>query len=173
VTALREAASLPPLPGASTQRYLDAAADLGEHAVARLWADGLQLTSSAAAQLALDDPDAQPAAGQAARPPEPPAQVPFSPPSPPRPGAAGHDLAASKLTAREREVVELIALGKSNKAIAEQLFISPATAARHVANILAKLGFTSRSQVAAWTAAAGRDLGSASSWPASSGQTGR
>ena len=173
VTALREAASLPPLPGASTQRYLDAAADLGEHAVARLWADGLQLTSSAAAQLALDDPDAQPAAGQAARPPEPPAQVPFSPPSPPRPGAAGHDLAASKLTAREREVVELIALGKSNKAIAEQLFISPATAARHVANILAKLGFTSRSQVAAWTAAAGRDLGSASSWPASSGKTGR
>jgi DNA-binding NarL/FixJ family response regulator len=51
-------------------------------------------------------------------------------------------------------VVDLIALGKSNKAIAEELFISPATAARHVANILAKLGFTSRSQVAAWAASA-------------------
>ena len=56
------------------------------------------------------------------------------------------------LTAREREVVALIAQGRSNKAIAEELFISPATAARHVANILAKLGFSSRSQVAAWAA---------------------
>jgi DNA-binding NarL/FixJ family response regulator len=51
-------------------------------------------------------------------------------------------------------VVALIAAGRSNKGIAEQLFISPATAARHVANILAKLGFTSRSQVAAWAASA-------------------
>jgi len=54
------------------------------------------------------------------------------------------------LTAREREIVALIAAGHSNKAIAGELFISPATAARHVANILAKLGFTSRAQVAAW-----------------------
>ncbi len=65
------------------------------------------------------------------------------------------------LTAREREIVALIAAGRSNKAIAEELFISPATAARHVANILAKLGFTSRAQVAAWarhgSAAAGQD----------------
>jgi DNA-binding NarL/FixJ family response regulator len=49
-------------------------------------------------------------------------------------------------------VVTLIAQGRSNKAIAEELFISPATAARHVANILGKLGFSSRSQVAAWAA---------------------
>jgi DNA-binding NarL/FixJ family response regulator len=54
------------------------------------------------------------------------------------------------LTAREHEVVALIARGASNRAIAEELFISPATAARHVANILGKLGFNSRSQVAAW-----------------------
>jgi DNA-binding CsgD family transcriptional regulator len=57
---------------------------------------------------------------------------------------------------REREVVALIAAGRSNKAIAEELFISPATAARHVANILAKLSFSSRSQVAGWAARAGR-----------------
>jgi DNA-binding NarL/FixJ family response regulator len=38
----------------------------------------------------------------------------------------------------------------SNKAIADDLVISPATAARHVANILAKLGFSSRTQVATW-----------------------
>jgi len=33
-----------------------------------------------------------------------------------------------------------------------ELFISPATAARHVANIMAKLGFNSRAQIAAWHA---------------------
>ena len=46
----------------------------------------------------------------------------------------------------------MLAGGLSNRDIASRLFISPATAARHVANILAKLGFTSRSQVAAWAA---------------------
>ena len=44
----------------------------------------------------------------------------------------------------------LIAQGLSNREIADELVISPATAARHVANILAKLGFTSRTQVASW-----------------------
>ena len=56
------------------------------------------------------------------------------------------------LTPREREIVALVCAGRSNRAIAEELFISPATAARHVANILAKLGFTSRIQIAAWAA---------------------
>jgi DNA-binding NarL/FixJ family response regulator len=66
----------------------------------------------------------------------------------------------ARLTAREREIVALIAEGCSNKAIAETLFISPATAARHVANILEKLGFTSRAQVAAWASESGADPGS-------------
>jgi DNA-binding NarL/FixJ family response regulator len=57
---------------------------------------------------------------------------------------------ASGLTAREQEIAQLIARGLSNRGIAEELFISPATAARHVANILAKLGLNSRAQVAAW-----------------------
>jgi DNA-binding NarL/FixJ family response regulator len=65
-------------------------------------------------------------------------------------------VAPGGLTVREREIVALIASGYSNKAIGAELYISPATAARHVANILAKLGFTSRSQVAVW--AADRDL---------------
>ena len=47
---------------------------------------------------------------------------------------------------------------RSNKAIADELFISPATAARHVANILAKLGFSSRAQIAAWAADKQLDL---------------
>jgi len=59
---------------------------------------------------------------------------------------------ASPLTAREHEIVLLIARGLSNRQIADELVISPATAARHVANILAKLGFTSRTQVASWAA---------------------
>ena len=57
---------------------------------------------------------------------------------------------ASPLTAREHEIVVLIARGLSNRQIADELVISPATAARHVANILAKLGFSSRTQVASW-----------------------
>ena len=64
------------------------------------------------------------------------------------------------LTAREVEIAGLLARGLSNRAIAEELVISPATAARHVANILTKLDFTSRAQVAAWavrTGLAGQD----------------
>ena len=67
---------------------------------------------------------------------------------PARPPAA----APSVLTAREQQIAQLIARGLSNRAIAAELVISPATAARHVANILAKLGLNSRAQVAAWTA---------------------
>ena len=74
-----------------------------------------------------------------------------------RPGAAAwadpaRRAAASPLTAREHEIVVLIARGLTNREIADELVISPATAARHVANILSKLGFTSRTQVASWAA---------------------
>ena len=58
--------------------------------------------------------------------------------------------AQTPLTPREHEIVRLIAQGLSNREIADELVISPATAARHVANILAKLGFSSRTQVASW-----------------------
>jgi DNA-binding NarL/FixJ family response regulator len=54
------------------------------------------------------------------------------------------------LTAREREVATLIAQGQSNRTIAAALVITERTAERHVANILTKLGFTSRVQIAAW-----------------------
>ena len=43
-----------------------------------------------------------------------------------------------------------MAAGYSNSAIAEELSISPATAARHVTNILAKLAMSSRTQIATW-----------------------
>jgi non-specific serine/threonine protein kinase len=58
--------------------------------------------------------------------------------------------AVDPLTAREREVARLVGLGSSNRQIGEALVITEATAERHLANIRAKLGFTSRTQVAAW-----------------------
>jgi predicted ATPase/DNA-binding CsgD family transcriptional regulator len=54
------------------------------------------------------------------------------------------------LTAREREVAALVARGLTNPQIATRLVISRRTADRHVSNILDKLGFTTRGQVAAW-----------------------
>jgi DNA-binding CsgD family transcriptional regulator/tetratricopeptide (TPR) repeat protein len=57
---------------------------------------------------------------------------------------------ADELTPREREVAALLAGGLSNAGLAEQLFISPRTAAVHVSNILAKLGMASRTEIATW-----------------------
>jgi DNA-binding CsgD family transcriptional regulator len=53
------------------------------------------------------------------------------------------------LTDREREVLALVAAGRSNGQIAAALFISPKTASVHVSNILAKLGVTGRVEAAA------------------------
>ena len=55
-----------------------------------------------------------------------------------------------ELTVRELEIAALITRGLSNRVIADELGISSATVARHIANIMAKLGFTSRLQIAAW-----------------------
>jgi DNA-binding CsgD family transcriptional regulator len=54
------------------------------------------------------------------------------------------------LTAREREITSLITRGLSNRSIAAELGIASATVARHIANIMTKLGFSSRLQIAAW-----------------------
>jgi DNA-binding CsgD family transcriptional regulator/tetratricopeptide (TPR) repeat protein len=54
------------------------------------------------------------------------------------------------LTEREREVARLVAQGKSNRAIADELVVGERTIGTHVENILSKLGFTSRAQIAAW-----------------------
>ncbi|MFE3059958.1 protein kinase [Nocardia sp. NPDC059239] len=60
------------------------------------------------------------------------------------------DRPLENLTARERQVANLVAEGLTNKAIADRLVISPRTAQGHVEHILTKLGFTSRTQIAAW-----------------------
>jgi predicted ATPase/DNA-binding NarL/FixJ family response regulator len=56
----------------------------------------------------------------------------------------------TSLTRREQQVAELIAEGLTNGAIAGRLVISQRTAQGHVEHILSKLGFTSRTQIAAW-----------------------
>ena len=55
-----------------------------------------------------------------------------------------------RLTKREAQIAELVAKGLTNREIAENTFISQRTAEGHVDRILRKLGFTTRSQIAAW-----------------------
>ena len=54
------------------------------------------------------------------------------------------------LTARELEVLRLVATGKTNRAIAAELFLSEKTVARHVSNIFGKLGLSSRAAATAY-----------------------
>ncbi|MFG1704706.1 ATP-binding protein [Nonomuraea sp. M3C6] len=115
-------------PDARTEEVLrPARAVLGEAVVGVLWAEGTNMTADQAVACALDGALPEPSAE-----PVVPANQ------------------ESRLTAREREIAELVARGLSNRAIADELVISPATAARHVANILSKLGFSTRTQIAAW-----------------------
>ncbi|NMN98372.1 ATP-binding protein [Antrihabitans stalactiti] len=58
----------------------------------------------------------------------------------------------SVLTAREREVANLVAQGMSNKDVAAKLVISRRTVDVHVEHIFAKFGFNSRTQIATWVA---------------------
>jgi DNA-binding CsgD family transcriptional regulator len=68
--------------------------------------------------------------------------APAGPPSP-------DPLARFGLTEREREVLSLLAAGRSNPEIGQVLFISTKTASVHVSNILAKLGVSGRVEAAA------------------------
>ena len=57
---------------------------------------------------------------------------------------------AGSLSEREAQVLRLLAAGKTNRDIAEELFISEKTVARHVSNIFDKLGVSSRTGATAW-----------------------
>ncbi len=74
---------------------------------------------------------------------------------PPAPAAGAESDALADLSAREREVLGLVAQGLSDPQIADRLVLSPHTVHRHVANILAKLRLPTRAAAAAAAARAG------------------
>jgi non-specific serine/threonine protein kinase len=59
------------------------------------------------------------------------------------------------LTPRERDIAILVARGLSNREIARTLYLGERTVETHVGNILGKLGYSSRTQIAAWTIESG------------------
>jgi non-specific serine/threonine protein kinase len=88
----------------------------------------------------------------------------WPPASHPPAGAAG-PAAGGALTPRERDVAQLITAGLTNRQIGARLFIAERTVDTHVGRILAKLGCTSRAQVAAMMAAGRADPGAGSFVP--------
>jgi DNA-binding NarL/FixJ family response regulator len=63
---------------------------------------------------------------------------------------ASHHPTTGPLAAREVEVAKLVAEGLTNRQIGTRLFISERTVATHIRNIMNKLGFDSRAQIANW-----------------------
>jgi predicted ATPase/DNA-binding CsgD family transcriptional regulator len=121
------AALPPPLSAHHEATYTTAGRILGRHAFAAELARGRALSPPRRVAAALEEP-----------------------------ATAGQDSAVQdpqiRLTARELEVAALVAEGLSNKEIAGRMVISPRTAETHVQHIMDKLGFTARSQIAAWSA---------------------
>ncbi len=70
-------------------------------------------------------------------------------------GAGRVDAVADLLTAREHEILELVATGRSNGEIGQQLFISGKTVSVHVSNVMSKLGAASRTEAVALARQAG------------------
>ncbi|GDY31874.1 ATP-binding protein [Gandjariella thermophila] len=102
---------------------------LGEVAFSAAWHEGAALDVADAVSEALDEGTYHPVRH---REPTPPGR--------------------SALTRRERQVAALVAQGLGNREIAERLVIAQRTAESHVENILSKLGFTRRTQIADWVA---------------------
>ncbi|MBP2327553.1 ATP/maltotriose-dependent transcriptional regulator MalT [Kibdelosporangium banguiense] len=78
-------------------------------------------------------------------------------PAPVTSASTARGTASTPLTRREQQVAELVAQGLSNKDMAARLVIAQRTAEGHVQRILTKLGFTTRTQLAAWVTWHGKD----------------
>ncbi len=119
--------------GASLRESLGLAEQLGAQPLVREARELAQRARLTLEETRADDPDSDVASGRSGR------------------GAThAHDeLTRLGLTSREREVLTLIAEGRSNGEIAERLVISRKTASVHVSNILAKLGVSTRVKAAA------------------------
>jgi len=68
---------------------------------------------------------------------------------------AADEVCSEELTGREIDVARLVARGMTNGQIADELFISRKTVSTHVSHILAKLGMTSRTEIATWAVRSG------------------
>lgn len=113
------------------QRCTEAARGIGARPFTSAFDRGRSMPLDRAMAFALDERDDE---------------SPASPPQAPSTAA---------LTRRETEVAALVSRGSTNRDIASGLGISRRTAEAHVENILVKLGFTSRTQIAAWVAGQG------------------
>jgi non-specific serine/threonine protein kinase len=131
------------------QTFLATRARLGDTAFEAAVAAGREMTLEQAVELALHESDGGwPNGAEGASEAEPESLTPLQ--------AAKRKYGG--LTARERQVATLIATGKSNQAIADELVVTIRTVEAHVTHILRKLGFDSRTQVAGWAV----DIGLAS-----------
>jgi DNA-binding CsgD family transcriptional regulator/Tfp pilus assembly protein PilF len=143
--ALREAVGVPVSPiERPTVEGAEAAArsGLGEAAFAAVRVEGRAMPIEVAVDDALD---LARSSGAVATGLTPAATPPRSPRSSPLSQGEG-----ARLTAREREIAALVARGFTNRRIAQRLIISERTVHGHVSNILARLGFNARAQIAAW-----------------------
>lgn len=131
--ALRESIESP-APQAGSRGPETARQMLGERASAAAWAEGQSMSEAQAVAYAL-------------------AQEPR--PAPKTSGPVRVRQPGWPLSDRELAVATLIALGRTNRQIAQELIIAEGTADRHVSNILGKLGLGSRAQVALWVAERG------------------
>jgi predicted ATPase/DNA-binding NarL/FixJ family response regulator len=132
---MRQLVAIPSAPdrAAVLDQYLQQARrGIEKDAYAIAWAAGKGLSAQDAAKLAI-------------------AELPQNSPTGSVQPPGGH--VDDRLTAREQEIVQLIATGQSNRAIAAALVISIKTVEAHMSRIFSKLGFTSRAQIAAWAVA--------------------
>jgi DNA-binding CsgD family transcriptional regulator len=129
---------LPPAFQAYLRRDLERAwRALGEEEGAAAWQEGQAMTLEEAVAHALEEPATPHQEEDAHHPPTTGAEV--------RP-----EPYPESLTAREAEVLGLLAAGKTNKQIAAQLFLSVSTVQRHVANVYAKIGAHGRAEATAY-----------------------
>lgn len=117
------------------QRLAPARETQGDQAFAACWAEGALLTSEQAIALARHEFAAAAAHSDTAQ---------------RHSGTAAADMSPGGLTAREQDVARLLAQGRSNREIAAELVVGVKTVEAHTSRILAKLGFSSRAQIAVW-----------------------
>jgi DNA-binding NarL/FixJ family response regulator len=134
----------------------DARAALGEERFAEIWAAGNAMSLEEAVSLAMDESKAAELA-HAGTVRDPTRRVPIEPTAwaaepKSQPIVRGDESVSVPLSAREREVVALIAGGLTNRAIAERLVLSVRTVERHIENVYNRLGISGKAGRAIVTA---------------------